>query len=176
MSDKEDARLTVRIKDGAPIFQDHRGFKWPNCYAPGGGTQADRADMLFVATQWGERGWVCRASGFGGGMYGVPGEYGNGSIHVMGLDEVEIVGPESHYHGEHPAQLAPKPAAPELPKTPSFWLHHSGTQYLLTDIANQGATKPDWPLTAIYCDADKRVWARPLADFLAACRPDPVTP
>lgn len=45
----------------------------------------------------------------------------------------------------------------------------SGAVYRIIHIANQSATRPDWPLIAVYEDSDGRIWARPLAIFLERC-------
>lgn len=82
----------VRIKPGAHCFQDHAFTRWPQCQPPGGAGQAADPVMLFQASLVLREGpdsngyWDCRAVGFG-----LPGSYGNGSIHVSGRDSVEIV-------------------------------------------------------------------------------------
>lgn len=63
-----------RIRPGAFCFQDHRFFKWPST--------APETSMVFTfeLTADGVAAW---ADGFGGGVRGRPGSYGNGEIHIM---------------------------------------------------------------------------------------------
>lgn len=88
----------VRIKKGVRIFQDHRFMRWPQCLPPKKEYEgqeyryeAKDPDMEFEGT-WNGRYWDCKADGYGHLRHkGDPGEYGNGSILVDGLDSVEIV-------------------------------------------------------------------------------------
>lgn len=79
-------RLRVRIKPGAAVSQDFGFGKWP---ATKSGQDVD-VNMIFDAV-WDGRFWDCRADGFGARRWeGEAGEYGNGSITVIGMGGVEI--------------------------------------------------------------------------------------
>lgn len=40
----------------------------------------------------------------------------------------------------------------------------SGKVYCVTDIANEHAIK--WPVIVVYVDDDRKVWARPMSEFV----------
>ena len=78
--------VKVRIKPGAAVFQDRYFGQWPVL-------RCDRADpdTLFDA-EWNGSRWECRADGYGYHRSdGDDGEYGNGSLFVLGRDGVEPV-------------------------------------------------------------------------------------
>ncbi len=79
----------ARIKVGAAIGQDHSFMRWPACFAPGGGVSVD-PDMEFDAEDKGTH-FDLRAPGFG--ILNVPGQYGNGSIYVRSINDLELAGP-----------------------------------------------------------------------------------
>jgi len=87
-----------RIVEGAGIFQDHQGGKWPQCCPPRSeynGEQyqyrAKDPDMIFDA-EWNGRYWDCKADGYGYlRSNGEPGEYGNGSIFVHAFEGVILI-------------------------------------------------------------------------------------
>lgn len=91
--------VQARIKMGVGIYQDMRFMKWPHCLAP------NRAkvdpEMVFDAI-WKGRYWDCSAPGYG--KFGGD-NYGNGSIFVDGLDNVEVV--EASPEASAPAGAAP---------------------------------------------------------------------
>lgn len=57
------------------------------------------------------------------------------------------------------------------------WRHHSGATYTLLLVSNSGADKTDalddFPLTAVYCGEDGRVWSRPWSVFVQKFIPIP---
>lgn len=75
----------VRIKVGAPVWQDHRWFNWPRTPA--------ESSIVFEAERSGCA-WKCSADGYGGGIHGRPGKYGNGAVYVA-VDQVEILDPST---------------------------------------------------------------------------------
>lgn len=101
----------VRIKPGAGIFQDHHFLTWPRCLVGTNGWQAPDQDMVFEAVKEGN-GWDCKADGFG--FHKPKGDYGNGSIYVRGLDQVEVLPDDT------PVYMQPKPKQPPPPSIYGF--------------------------------------------------------
>lgn len=77
-------KFKARIKRGASISHDHGYFRWPECKAPGGKFNADDVDMTFEAEDCGTF-FSLVAKG-----YGDPGQYGNGSILLHGIDNLIV--------------------------------------------------------------------------------------
>ncbi len=50
----------------------------------------------------------------------------------------------------------------KIPKQGSKWKHKSGTIYEVVIVANEKATKQDYPITVVYQDSEGNVWARTL--------------
>ncbi len=54
----------------------------------------------------------------------------------------------------------------EAPPLASRWRHSSGNVYVVAIITNEGSTKPDYPPTVVYFNADADTWwSRPVADW-----------
>jgi len=79
-----------RIKPGSVVLCDFRSHIWPNMF---GDTPAD-PDTVFILEGSEERGWGCRADGFGARTWkGEPGKYGNGCLYVCGVENVRFLLP-----------------------------------------------------------------------------------
>lgn len=78
----------ARIKVGALIGQDFRYGKWP---ATADGKDID-PNMVFNVNRglWSIEVW---ADGYGGGINGRPGSYGNGSFHIVKESDLIYIGP-----------------------------------------------------------------------------------
>lgn len=50
----------------------------------------------------------------------------------------------------------------KIPKVGTFWRHKSGTVYEVMIVANQKASKSDYPVIVIYKDKEQNIWARNL--------------
>lgn len=50
----------------------------------------------------------------------------------------------------------------KIPSKGSKWKHKSGTIYEVIIVANEKATKADYPVTVVYKDIDGNIWARTL--------------
>jgi len=81
--------MRVKIKKGAPIFQNYRSSKWPVCCPPDSEYAGEEyqyvtknPDREFEA-QWDGQVWECKADG-----------YGNGSIFVLEFDGVKPINTE----------------------------------------------------------------------------------
>lgn len=91
-----------RIKKCALISQDHRVMAWPTCMPPKSHypripyvNEALDPDMLFICTKrlrGDEAYWDCKSNGYGMLCTEV-GEYGNGSIYVNNMDDIEMLSP-----------------------------------------------------------------------------------
>jgi len=82
----------IRIKEGARIFQDFYFLRWPNCKPPQKEYKDEKyqfktkyPDAVFNAIKK-DRYWDCWREGYGDRK-----DYGNGSIFVYDINEVEIV-------------------------------------------------------------------------------------
>lgn len=59
-----------------------------------------------------------------------------------------------------------------LPEIGSFWQHVGSEEvYCVELVTNVHATKPEWPVTIVYQDAEMRVWSRPAEEWHAKFRP-----
>lgn len=50
----------------------------------------------------------------------------------------------------------------KIPEKETQWKHKSGTIYEVVIVANEKATKADYPITVVYKDSEGNVWARTL--------------
>lgn len=50
----------------------------------------------------------------------------------------------------------------KIPEQGTKWKHKSGTIYEVVIVANEKATKADYPITVVYKDIDGNIWARSL--------------
>jgi hypothetical protein len=75
-----------RIKEGALCMIDMRVFKWPDFPETYRKPNFSK-DMIFTLEK-DDHGFNCWADGYGGSIRGRPGEYGSGSIHVKGVDNI----------------------------------------------------------------------------------------
>jgi hypothetical protein len=98
MSTIEKPVVKARIKIGTRIAQDFQAFAWPEClptlaHYHGSDFIYDKRvltpNMLFTCTL-GPKGWDCVAPGFGERM-----DYGNGSILIVDINGIELVGDEN---------------------------------------------------------------------------------
>jgi hypothetical protein len=81
----DETEVKVRIKKGTVVSHDFHYFLWPGCFAPGTKDEVQNPNMIFNAKLNGGF-WELWAPGFGGSIFGRPGTYGCGSIHVSSLD------------------------------------------------------------------------------------------
>ena len=54
----------------------------------------------------------------------------------------------------------------KLPEIGSKWKHSNGIVYKVLWIANEHSQRPDYPITVIYQGLNKKVWSKPLDNFL----------
>lgn len=50
----------------------------------------------------------------------------------------------------------------KIPQPETKWKHKSGTIYEVVIVANEKATKTDYPITVVYKDKEGNVWSRTL--------------
>lgn len=66
-----------------------------------------------------------------------------------------------------------------VPKVGTLWCHARGGVYKVRAVTNQhadGGHAGDWPVTVVYQNiGDKRIWSRPLSEWLARMKPIELT-
>lgn len=50
----------------------------------------------------------------------------------------------------------------KIPHNGTKWKHKSGKVYEVVIVANETATKSDYPITVVYKDTEGNIWARTL--------------